>query len=1160
MLRLFLWIALFHMCVQAQAQTTWRFAALPCQNQWLRLDSLPIVSGSLSIRSGDGRLLPVTAILTVPGTGLVRCETTCLPGDSLYYAWRAITAPLTQKFQLLDERVIQPLPEGEGFRLPVDVPAAATKENAFAGGPRISGVMFRGLSAGNNQNVVPNSGLNLQISGNLAPGIGIEAAITEQEVPFQPEGSSSNLQDFDRIYMTLKSAGQKITLGDFPLNSSPGYFLKYQKKARGVYLEHLNADSAVSVSLAAAMSRGRFSRNQIQGLERIQGPYRLSGAAGETPVVVVSGSEVVYLDGKKLQRGVDQDYVIDYNLGELHFNPKNIITAFSRIVVEFQYSDRNYTRALNTGNVVWQQSQYRVQASAYSESDLKNQPLFQNLDLYDSSRNKDARSILAEAGNQAEKAVISGIRPLPDFDVSGVNYIFKDSLGIRFLEYTAVPVAGSSYYRASFSFVGNGKGNYIAIPGGSNGRIYRWVVPVGGVPAGSYEPLISLALPTRNSMIQVSGSSNWLPAGRMARWRSELSLAASNADKNTFSRYGDSLNQGRAGIILLEGEQRLKHRKKDSSWLLGMRLKHERTGATFQAVERFRDVEFERFWNRGLQNPEYRKPASRELLWHGLASLKGTRGFSLEQRLDAYQYEGFRGTHRQTALQWTPGKWLFSATDAGLNGLYTNVRNQFRRNSAQVGYRHSGLSQGLLWEWEQNAARNTDDSLLPQRSYRFQQSAYYLDWVTKRGWTYGGRLGNRLDYIIDRQQFKKASSGWNGSLNMRYQSEQGAYWNLQLHRRSLNRFDSSLLLPSGPDGSQWMLRSEWLTENSWLRTNGFIQSASGREQRRQYVYVEVPAGQGNFSWVDYNENKIQEQNEFEPAVFRDQARFIRLLLPLPDFVASRNNDYTLNAELTAPEHWRMLRRLSSSHSFVFSGKNNNSQLVASLLPEALFRESANGSYLSGRAMHRHSLFYNKYEGRLSLEYTFQKQEQNALLGNGNERRKNSRHISTLRLSGSGPWLWNQYLELSETGARSDFFEANNYAFRQFSIEEKITYNGQRNFRISLFGKYLPFQFTDNSLRSGSQWDAGSECQLGVFGSSNMEASLSYSRIEFLGPLGGPAAFDVLRGLQPGNNLRWNMALRMKTGDHVQIDFGYEGRKIAALNTIHNGRVEARYLF
>lgn len=1160
MLRLFLWIALFHLSVPAQAQSSWRFAAIPCQNDWVRLDSLPIVSGSLSIKHANGMLLPAKAILMVPGTGMIRCQTTCQPGDSLFCAWRAITAPLTQKFQLFDERIIQPIPDREGFRLPVDDPGKATKGNYMNSGPQISGVMFRGLSAGNNQDVVPNSGLNLQISGNLAPGIGIEAAITEQEVPFQPEGSSSNLQDFDRIYLTISSARQKITLGDFPMQSGPSYFLKYQKKARGVYLEHLNTDTSVSLNFAVALSRGRFSRNQIQGLERIQGPYRLSGAAGETPVVVVSGSEVVYLDGKKLQRGLDQDYVIDYNLGELHFNPKNIITAFSRIVVEFQYSDRNYTRAANTGNVVWQQAQYRIQASVFNESDLKNQPIFQNLDLYDSSLNKDARSILAEAGNQAEKAVISGIRPLSGFDVSGVNYILKDSLGVRLLEYTAVPVAGASYYRASFSFVGNGKGNYIAIPGGSNGRIYRWVAPVGGLPGGSYEPLIPLALPNRNSMIQVSGSSNWLPLGRQARWRSELNLASSNADKNTFSRFGDSLNQGRAGMILLEGTQQIKRNKKDSTWLLGMRLKHERTGASFQAVERFREVEFERFWNRGLQNPEYRKPASQELLWHGLASLKGAHGFSLNQQMDAYQYQGFQGTHQQTTLQWTPGNWLFTAADARLHGKYTDMQHRFRRSSAQAGFRKSGLNHGLLWEWEQNAARNTHDSLLPQRAYRFQQSSYYLDWITKNGWTYGGRLGKRLDYSPYNQEFKKTSAGWNGSLNMRYQSAQGAYWNLQLHRRSLNRFDSSLLFPSGPEGSQWMLRSEWRTENNWLRTNGFVQSSSGREQRRQYVYVEVPAGQGNYSWVDYNENEIQEQNEFEPAVFRDQARFIRLLLPLPDFIETRNNDYTLNAEVTAPETWKAVQRFSSSHSFVFSGKNNNSRFGASLLPETLFKESINGSYLSGRSMHRHSLFYNKYEGRFSLEYTFQKQEQSTLLGTGNERRKHSQHLSTLRLSGSGPWLWNQYLELSETGARSDFFEANNYAFRQYSIEEKITYNGLRNFRISLFGKYLPFHFTDNSLRSGSQWDAGSECQLGLFGSSNMEAALSYSRIEFLGPAGGPAAFDVLRGLQPGNNLKWNIALRMKTGDHVQIDFGYEGRKIAELNTIHNGRVEARYLF
>jgi len=86
-----------------------------------------------------------------------------------------------------------------------------------------------------------------------------------------------------------------------------------------------------------------------------------------------------------------------------------------------------------------------------------------------------------------------------------------------------------------------------------------------------------------------------------------------------------------------------------------------------------------------------------------------------------------------------------------------------------------------------------------------------------------------------------------------------------------------------------------------VQWNTIFETNSGRLPQQDFTYVEVEAGQGSYTWNDYNENGIQELEEFEIAQFQDEGRYIRVLLPNRVFIKTHQN--RLSQTLTIIPFW-----------------------------------------------------------------------------------------------------------------------------------------------------------------------------------------------------------------------------------------------------------------
>ena len=1004
-----------------------------------------------------------------------------------------------------------------------------------------SGSISRGFNIGNNQNSVLNSELDLQISGKLSEKIYLKASIQDANIPLQDNGYSQRLDEFDQIFIELISDDWRIRAGDIDLKNSNSYFGKFEKRIQGLNFS-VSPSNKINIYGSGAIVKGQFKTSSFQGQNGNQGPYKLVGSRGELYVLVVSGSETVYINGSKLERGIDKDYTINYNAGEIIFNTTLPITADTRINVNYQVSERNYSRFVAFSGLELNRDKINLNISFYNENDLKNQSIQQNL-------SDEQISILSQAGDDsslmnapsAYQETYSENRILYKKEIIGSQEVYV---------YSNDP--NEELYSVRFTNVGSNLGDYVLLTNNAIDNIFEYIAPINGIKQGDHNPVIKLVAPEKLQIAIING--DYIPNEKT---NIKFEIAASKNDKNLFSTNDDNNNNGIATKISTSNQL-----IKNKLWEIYAKANLDYIDKDFQSIEMIYNPEFNRDWNLdSLTSYSYSNQVKNQLLIQGGINLINKKIGEINYNYENLKFEKeYDGVRQLLNLNFKIKNIDYTSNSSFLNSKSSIYRSEFFRtyNKLKINYKN-GWSK-INVDAEKNLKTNLLDNSLDNSNHGHK--LYEIA-------TGIGSLSNRFVEIgykkrINDSLVSSSSLGKVNSSDIYYLKSQV----LKDDKSNLNIFlNYREMTWSNNDNTEKFLNSRLIYNQKLfdqiVQSNLLYETNSGNLPQQEYTYVEVEPGMGNYKWIDINGNNIQELEEFELAQFQDEGLYIRVFLPNQIYLKTYQNKFSQSLVINFHK-WKnsnrkfkkFLSHFSNQSQYMIDKKTNQSIESFNFNPFSIPKNGLLGLISN----FKNSLHYNRGRQDFSTTYSYLSNKSKNTLSFGYiENNLKSHQLNFIHKLHTN-WLFDFNSILENKISISENFESKNYNLDEFKINPKITYIFNESNRLNFYYQYSTNENTIGDFEELKQQKLGLSCYLSKGEKINFNSEINYFNNSFKGNPNTIIGYILMEGLQVGSNYTWSLTAQKKLTKFLDLNLSYFGRKSENSNSIHNGNIQLRAIF
>lgn len=991
------------------------------------------------------------------------------------------------------------------------------------------GSIIRGITFGNNQGQSVQSSMDLQISGKLSKDVTILASISDHNLPIQADGYTQTLEEFDKIYLQLNIKERSILrAGHLDLLDENTYFGRYQRRSMGMQFQtNFGKDNTTFVDVTAGVARSEFHRIRFQGIEGNQGPYRLNGKNGEQFITIISGSEQVFIDGILMKRGENQDYVINYNTGEITFTSFRPILKQNFITISYNYANRNYTRFLVTGNIQHQREKAKYGFNWFLENDNKNAPLSLNL-------SKEDQQILANAGNDPNQ-MYAPSGTVSEYDVNKVLYQLIEDPNGNYYEFSTDQT--QTLYQVSFTYFGANSGDYRIKQTTNNGRVFEYV----GNNLGDYKAVRKLPAPQKTQVF--SGNTEFL----LKDGKVGADFSLSNYDVNLFSSKDAHQNIGYAGRVF--GFKTFSK----NNWKGTPSFEFQHINSQFHILDRINDVEFSRDFN---LNQEFNQITQNRLIFSFLNQWKNQSFLNYKiNYLD--EKESYRGIKNDLDFGFKKGKISTKGNFSYLDTKATFQNTQYVRSGIITEYTTEKGSWGIGANMENNVKTFNETKLLDVSSFRWKEAflqkkigdsvqtkllakAYFRDNDSVRGNSLEN-MNHILGIVAESQIIKTEKTTLNALIHYRkfyYQNQDIA-----------ENFNQDFVVGN-------LMYNQQLFRNG-MRLQAFYELGNGQEAQREFQYIKVTDGQGVYKWTDYNGDGIQQLDEFEIAEYADLAQYIRVYTNTVNYLPSNKNKLQLALFVNPSVVFKSENRFLKRWNFNISLNSQNSFFKRDRVFVLNPFEKNEDQILKNQNLLASAQFNSTEKSGWNGNYRFIANDNLINANFSNEERSQTSHFLNL-----GYWFnkdfrvdWENSVHQIENA--SQLFSSRNYLLHNFETKPKATYKFTEKLQAEVSSAWRQKIRKDGEellktldLTGSLQWD---------WRKTSVRGNFSFINNDFTGNNFTIVGNQMLDGLKPGKNQVWSVFLQQAVNSLIQLNVNYEGRN-SGERTIHIGSVQVKASF